>query len=492
MNKPKTLGELKGSAWGTASMQQRSVKDEMRANLTRKLEKGEPLFPGIIGYEDTVTPQVVNAILSKHNMILLGLRGQAKSRILRNLTALLDEEIPVMAGCEINDNPFAPLCRACRSSLQEKGDNVPIALLSSADRYVEKLATPDVTIADIIGDVDPIRAARSGLHLSDELTIHYGLLPRSNRGIFAINELPDLAGKIQVGLFNILQEGDVQIKGYPIRLLLDVVIVFTANPEDYTARGKIITPLKDRIGSEIRTHYPATLEHGIAITEQEAWLARHADERLTIPKYIKEIVESIAFQAREDKKVDKRSGVSQRLPISVLENVVSNAERRAIFNKEKKIVPRVCDIYAALPSMTGKIELEYEGELKGADNVAQELVRNAVGQIFTRYFDAVDFQQIVNWFDLGGTLKLSDETSAQESFDQLRVIQGLAERASVLGVKRKEDPPLLVSACEFILDGLYALRKISRSQEKGYFASEKKRSEVFFDDQTGRARKSYN
>src|SRR5438552_234612 len=329
MNKSKTLGELKSSAWGTASMQQRSVKDEMRANLTRKLEKGEPLFPGIIGYEDTVTPQVVNAILSKHNMILLGLRGQAKSRILRNLTYLLDEEIPVMAGCEINDDPFAPLCRACRVSLEEKGDNAPIAFLPRSDRYVEKLATPDVTIADIIGDVDPIRAARSGLHLSDELTIHYGLLPRSNRGIFAINELPDLAGKIQVGLFNILQEGDVQIKGYPIRLLLDVVIVFTANPEDYTARGKIITPLKDRIGSEIRTHYPATLEHGIAITEQEAWLARHADERLLIPKYIKEIVESIAFQAREDKKIDKRSGVSQRLPISVLENVVSNAERRA-------------------------------------------------------------------------------------------------------------------------------------------------------------------
>src|SRR5262245_55670668 len=300
MNKPKTLGELKNSVWGTPEMWQRTVKDEMRANLVRKLESNEPLFSGIVGYEDTVIPQIVNAVLSRHNMILLGLRGQAKSRILRSLTSLLDDELPVMAGCEINDNPFAPLCRACRSALEERGDRVAVSFLPRTDRYVEKLATPDVTIADIIGDVDPIRAARSGLHLSDELTIHYGLLPRSNRGIFAINELPDLAGKIQVGLFNILQEGDVQIKGYPIRLLLDVVMVFTANPEDYTARGKIITPLKDRIGSEIRTHYPAELEQGIRITEQEAWLARYSDDRLTIPKYIKEVVEAIAFQARED------------------------------------------------------------------------------------------------------------------------------------------------------------------------------------------------
>jgi len=492
MNKPKTLGELKNSVWGTPEIWRRTVKDEMRANLVRKLESNELLFSGIVGYEDTVIPQIVNAILSRHNMILLGLRGQAKSRILRNLTSLLDDELPVMAGCEINDNPFSPLCRACRSALEERGDGVAVSFLPRTDRYVEKLATPDVTIADMIGDVDPIRAARSGLHLSDELTIHYGLLPRSNRGIFAINELPDLAGKIQVGLFNILQEGDVQIKGYPIRLLLDLVMVFTANPEDYTARGKIITPLKDRIGSEIRTHYPAELEQGIRITEQEAWLSRHPDERLMIPKYIKEVVEAIAFQAREDKKVDKRSGVSQRLPISVLENVVSNAERRAILNKERKIVPRICDIYAALPSMTGKIELEYEGELKGADKVAQELVRNAVGLVFSHYFDPIDFQQIVNWFDLGGTLKVSEETSSQECFTQLRVIQGLPEKAAVLGAKKKDDLALLVSACEFILDGLYALRKISRSEGKGYLAVEKKRSEVYFDDQAGRAKKSYN
>jgi len=492
MNKPRTLGELKSSAWGTEAMRGRTVKDEMRSNLILKLENGDPLFPGIVGYEDSVTPQVVNAILSKHNMILLGLRGQAKSRILRSLVDFLDEEIPVLTGCEINDNPFSPLCRACRQTLQEKGDNAPVTYLTRGYRYVEKLATPDVTIADMIGDVDPIRAARSGLHLSDELTIHYGLLPRSNRGIFAINELPDLAGKIQVGLFNILQEGDVQIKGYPIRLLLDVVMVFTANPEDYTARGKIITPLKDRIGSEIRTHYPATLEQGIAITEQEAWVTRHVDERLSVPGYIREIVESIAFQAREDKKVDKRSGVSQRLPISVLENVISNAERRAILNREKKIVPRVCDVYAALPSMRGKIELEYEGELKGADKVAQELIRNAVGQVFSRYFNVSECQQIINWFDLGGSLKLSDATPAEASFKQLRVIQGLVEKTGTLGIKKKEDLPSLVSACEFILDGLHALQKINRSEEKGYYASEKKRAEAFFDDQRGRTRKTYN
>jgi len=492
MSQPKTFGELKGTPWGTPALQLRTVKDEMRANLMRRLEGGEPLFPGIVGFEDSVIPQVVNAILSKHNMILLGLRGQAKSRILRALTSLLDEEIPVVDGCEINDNPFAPLCRFCRSRLRQQGDDTPIAFLSRVDRYVEKLATPDVTIADMIGDIDPIRAARSGLNLSDELTIHYGLLPRSNRGIFAINELPDMAGKIQVGLFNILQEGDIQIKGYPIRLLLDVAMVFTANPEDYTARGKIVTPLKDRIGSEIRTHYPATLEQGIAITQQEAWTQRGGKVRLSVPSYIQEIVEGVAFHARDDKRIDKRSGVSQRLPITVLENVVSNAERRAILSRESSIVPRVCDIYAALPSMTGKLELEYEGELKGAEAVAQELVRASVKQIFARRFAGTDLQQIVDWFDLGGSLKLAETASARDTLEQLAAIQGLMEKAAVLGVKRKDDPPMLASACEFILEGLYASQKISRSEERGYFAPEKKRQEPFFDEKSGRARKNFN
>ncbi|HEV1284903.1 MAG TPA: magnesium chelatase, partial [Bryobacteraceae bacterium] len=309
---PGTLGSLKKTRTSL-----RSVKDELRENLICKLKKKEPLFPGIVGYEETVVPQVVNAVLSKHNFILLGLRGQAKTKLIRMLVTLLDEWTPYVAGCEIRDSPFQPICGACKKLVREHGDATPIAWLGRDHRYVEKLATPDVTIADMIGDIDPIKAARIGQNISDELTVHYGLLPRANRGIFGINELPDLAGKIQVGLFNIMQEGDVQIKGYPVRLPLDVLLVFTANPEDYTARGKIITPLKDRIGSEIRTHYPITLDHGLAITEQEAWTARDAHIDLRVPDYIREIVEQLAFSARDDKRVDKRSGVSQRLPISV-------------------------------------------------------------------------------------------------------------------------------------------------------------------------------
>src|SRR5881296_2115387 len=364
MTKPTTLGELKQTEWASPARIHRTVKDELRENLICLLENGSPLFPGIVGYEDSVIPQLVNAVLSRHNFILLGLRGQAKSRILRQLVTLLDEEIPIIAGSEVNDNPFAPISKFGRELVTEQGDLTPIAWLPRESRYVEKLATPDVTIADIIGDVDPIKAARGGHLLSDELTMHFGLLPRANRGVFAINELPDLAGKIQVGLFNIMQEGDVQIKGYPVRLNLDVALVFTANPEDYTARGKIITPLKDRIGSEIGTHYPHTVELGVAITTQEAWTQRDG-YKLHVPKYVQEVIERIAFEAREDKRVDRRSGVSQRLPISVLENVVSNAERRSIVTKEKTVVPRVSDVYAALPAITGKLELEYEGELQG-------------------------------------------------------------------------------------------------------------------------------
>src|SRR5215510_4059841 len=322
-----TLGELRRSGYRS-----RPVKQEIRDNLVCKLRSGEALFPGIIGYDETVIPQLVNAVLSRHNFILLGLRGQAKSRILRGLVDLLDPRIPIVPGCEIHDDPLAPLCAACRARVGAEGDRMPIAWLTRDDRYVEKLATPDVTIADMLGDIDPIKAAHAGLNLADELTMHYGLLPRANRGIFAINELPDLAGKIQDGLFNILQEGDVQIKGYPIRLRLDVMMVFTANPEDYTARGKIITPLKDRIGSEIRTHYPATRANAVAITTQEAWTER-TSIRVEIPPYVRDVVEEIAFQARADRKIDKRSGVSQRLPITTLELVTSNAERRALTHR---------------------------------------------------------------------------------------------------------------------------------------------------------------
>ena len=312
------------------------MKDEVRQNLIAKLRRGETLFPGIIGYDDTVVPQIVNAILARHNFILLGLRGQAKTRILRALTTLLDEEIPVVPGSEINDDPLAPLSAYGRQKVAAEGDAMPIDWLPREARYVEKLATPDVTIADMIGDIDPIKAAHGGLQLASELAMHFGLLPRANRGLFAINELPDLAGKIQVGLFNILQEGDVQIKGFPVRLPLDVMVLFTANPEDYTARGKIITPLKDRIGAEIRTHYMASRAQAMAITAQEAWVER--DQPIEVPAFVREIVEEVAFQARNERKIDKRSGVSQRMPISVLESVVSNAERRALRHGESPVV----------------------------------------------------------------------------------------------------------------------------------------------------------
>jgi magnesium chelatase subunit I len=471
MNLPRTLGELTKSSFSEHRLRTRKVKDELRENLIARLRSGETIFPGIIGYEDTVVPQLVNAVLSRHNFILLGLRGQAKSRILRALTALLDPHLPYVAGCEIHDNPYDPICKRCRELIARDGGNTPIAYLTREDRYVEKLATPDVTIADLIGDVDPIKAARGGHDLSSEMTVHYGLLPRANRGIFAINELPDLAGKIQVGLFNIMQEGDVQIKGYPLRLPLDVALVFTANPEDYTARGKIVTPLKDRIGSEIRTHYPATLEEGISITDQEAWLRRDG-LALHVPKYVREVVERVAFLAREDKKIDKRSGVSQRLPISVLENVISNAERRAVRSGEKTIVPRIGDVYAALPSITGKLELEYEGEMRGADTVARELIRTAVAKTYDTYFKDLNMQQVVQWFELGGEIKLSDTASAQEVLDGLKNIQGLTEKLAPVGVKTKELPEVLVSAAEFVLEGLHAHRRIGRTEER-VFSAEK-------------------
>ncbi|HCU12041.1 MAG TPA: magnesium chelatase, partial [Gemmatimonadetes bacterium] len=349
---PETFGALKRSAFGSPDRRQLSVKDELRSNLLTRLATRKPIFHGVIGYEETVMPQIVNALLSRHNFILLGLRGQAKSRILRSLTTLLDPAMPIIAGSEVNDNPFAPISKYGKNLLNEAGDDTPIAWLDPDQRYVEKLATPDVTVADIIGDLDPIKAARGGHILGDELTMHYGMLPRSNRGIFALNELPDLAGKVQVSLFNIMQEGDVQIKGYPVRLPLDVMLCFTANPEDYTARGKIITPLKDRIGSEVTTHYPESVELGMAITNQEAWTARGAG-KVRVPDFIAEVIERVAFEARNDKRIDKRSGVSQRMPISVLENVVSNAERRAIQTGERDIVPRIADIYAALPAITG-------------------------------------------------------------------------------------------------------------------------------------------
>jgi len=469
---PATLGALRSSEY-TPERLARSVKDELRENLICRLRTKETIFPGIVGYEDTVVPQIVNAILSRHNFILLGLRGQAKSRILRALTTLLDPHTPYVAGSEIRDNPYAPISKYSRDLIAKLGDDTPIAWLTPDDRFVEKLATPDVTVADLVGDIDPIKAARSNQDLGSELTMHYGLLPRANRGIFAINEIPDLAGKIQVALFNIMQEGDVQIKGYPVRLPLDVAIVFSANPEDYTARGKIVTPLKDRIGSEIRTHYPEDIEEGIQITAQEAW-SKRPTANIEIPHYIRQIVEQIAFAAREDKKVDKRSGVSQRLPISTMELVLSNAERRALIHGESHVVPRVGDIYAALPGITGKIELEYEGEMRGADTVIHEIIRTSVAHIFDKYFGDTDTQQIEQWFNLGGTVQLNDAQPSAASLAELKQIQGLFEKLSPLNVNGKSSPEVSVSAAEFLLEGMYSHKRISRAEERIFTAGEKK------------------
>ena len=460
--RPATLGALRESGYRT-----RSVKQELRDNLICRLRAGQPLFPGIVGYEDSVVPAIVNAVLARQNFILLGLRGQAKSRILRQLVELLDDEIPVLAGSEVNDDPFAPISRFGKLQVLEHGDDTPVEWIGRDRRYVEKLATPDVTVADLIGDMDPIRAARGGHLLSDELTINFGLMPRANRGIFAINELPDLSGKVQVGLFNVLQEGDVQIKGYPVRLPLDVMMVFSANPEDYTARGKIITPLKDRIGAEIQTHYPRTPEQGMEITAQEAWTVRDGVP-VEVPPFIAELVERVAFLARDDKRVDRRSGVSQRMPISVMETAVSNAERRALSAGEGRIVPRVADVYASLPSITGKMELEYEGELQGADTIARDLIAAAARDIFDRIWDVDMLDSVVEHFDRGGVLQISDGASAEACLAGLKGVPGLVEALRDAAMFHPDDMGLSVAGAELLLEGLAAHRKISRAETGTY------------------------
>lgn len=459
--RPATLGALRASGYRT-----RPVKTEMRENLIARLKAGGAVFPGIVGYEDTVVPALCNAVLARQNFILLGLRGQAKSRILRQLTTLLDDAVPVLAGTETNDDPFAPVSRFGRLLVEEHGDDAPIEWIGRDRRYVEKLATPDTTVADLIGDMDPIRAARGGHLLSDELTINFGLLPRANRGIFAVNELPDLSGKVQVGLFNVLQEGDVQIKGFPVRLPLDVLLVFSANPEDYTARGKIITPLKDRIGAEIGTHYPRTPEEGMEITRQEAWTARGG--AMDVPPFVAEMIERIAFLARGDKRVDRRSGVSARMPISVTETAVSNAERRALATGETRVVPRVADVYAALPSITGKIELEYEGELQGADAVARDLVAAAARDVFDRLWDVEQLDAVVDYFDRGGALQVSDSASAAACWQGLREVDGLAAALEEAALLHPADEAVTVAAAELLLEGLAAHRKISRADAGTY------------------------
>ena len=470
--RPTTLGELRADGYRS-----RPVKQELRDNLIRKLEAGETLFPGIHGYEDSVIPQLANAVLARHDFILLGLRGQAKSRILRQLSELLDEHIPVIAGSEVNDDPLAPISKYGRRMIAEHGDATPVEWLGREHRYLEKLATPDVTIADIIGDLDPIRAARGGHVLSDELTIHYGMLPRANRGIFAMNELPDLSPRIQVGLFNILEEGDVQIKGYPVRMPLDVLIAFTANPEDYTARGKIVTPLKDRIAAEVRTHHPRDIATAQAITSQEAWVARNGP-RVSIPAFVHEVVERIAVLARLDTRVDQQSGVSQRMPIAVLETVVSSAERRAIRHREKEAIPRIGDVHASLPAVTGKLELEYEGEMQGARRVAAELVSAAAGYTFIRIQDSADvdvaevFASIVEYFEAGGVIQVSEDATAAACVEGFRQVPGLIDATGALQLVTEDDGDgVSAAACELVLEGLVFDNKISRTRGGAYRAT---------------------
>ncbi len=474
MKQVKTIGSLRTSGYEVST-----VKDEVRRNLIEKIRRNEELFPGIIGYEKTVIPALINSILAKHDVLLLGLRGQAKSRIVRQLPTLLDEFIPVIKGCEINDNPFRPVCKRCTDLVHAHGDDVEIEWLARYERFSEKLATPDVTIADLIGDIDPIKAATRRLHYSHEGAIHFGIIPRTNRGIFAINELPDLQPRIQVGLFNVMEERDIQIRGFNVRIPLDVMIVFTANPEDYTNRGNIITPLKDRIDSQILTHYPATIGDAIAITEQEAWVKRDGLD-LSIPHYFKEIIEQIAFEARKSEYVDQKSGVSARLSITAMENLVSNAERRSIRLNEKEIVPRLCDLPHALPAMTGKIELVFEGEQEGAVRVGRALVGKAIRQVFRQYFpDPLRKRQrvsegehqtesvyapVLRWFEAGNRIDVSDEMPVRAYLQELDRVDGLRKLTLRYLKIDDRDAHELASAMEFVLDGLHQCSRIAKDE----------------------------
>lgn len=479
--RPSTLGELRASGYRI-----RSVKDELRENVAAALRRGDPLFPGIVGYEATVVPQIVNALLARHDFILLGLRGQAKTRLARQLTAFLDPIVPVVAGSPLNEDPLAPVLSSTRARIAETGDATPIEWLPREERYREKLATPDVTISDLIGDIDPIKAANERLDFASEGAIHYGIIPRTNRGIFCINEIPDLASRIQVGLLNIMEERDVQIRGFPVRLPLDVVMVYTANPEDYTNRGTIITPLKDRIESQILTHYPTSIDDALAITGQEAWVGRGGVD-VTVPDYLREAIEQVAFEARASEYLDPASGVSARLPITLLETVVSNAERRALVAGLDAVCATATDLAAAVSAVTGKVELVYEGEQEGAQKIAHHLVGRGIKAVFDARLpnayvessriekgkgDAIEdaslgpYRDVIRWFAAGNRIDVDDVTATGAATERLSAVDGLATIARehfAFGDEALE----IGAAMTFVLEGLHQSKLLAKEDVDG-------------------------
>src|SRR5579864_2938289 len=450
----RTLGELKSAGYEVLP-----VRMEMRKNLLARLRSGEQILPGIVGYEETVIPEIENGVLAGHHMIFLGERGQAKSRIIRALTGLLDEYAPTFAGCEIFDNPFAPICRRCVKLAAEKGDAAEIVWVHRDSRYAEKLATPDVSVADLIGEIDPIKVAE-GRYLADEETIHYGLIPRTNRGIFAINELPDLTEKVQVGLFNLMEEKDVQIKGYKIRLPVDLVFVASANPEDYTSRGRNITPLKDRFDVQIRTHYPKTIEDEVAIMEQECSYPLRSEMPVRIPAFMKEILAQLTFEARASNEINQTSGVSVRMTINNFESMLSNAEKRAVKIHETEIVPRLSDLHALYASTAGKLELEYVGEDKKEEDLVERLVNRAVLKVFDRHFKLDDLKPVITYFEDGWGVEVSDMSPSSEYLDALREVPGLRDAVNQLAVA--ETPGLMATASELIFEGLHLHQKLNK------------------------------